>query len=226
MASVKGSTDSASPVGSVDSVDGVDSMDALLWRWVAHIDRDGALGAGRPEWFSRVGELAVAEDITWFGMATAGRWCHGDLPPGLSSCPVYAGFYWHRAEDRPPVARVGVVVLPLADPARILAAEWEDDGYNGYEPAPLDGYAVLCSGPFDPGHVVGRDPQADLREARRIIAAGDQEGRRDNFAEIVTDPDRGGNVLFFPVEAEERNGYEALEPDGTVVCLAFTAYDF
>ncbi|MGW2045833.1 hypothetical protein ACWCPF_11690 [Streptomyces sp. NPDC001858] len=217
MASVQSSTDSASAV---------DGMDALLWRWVAHIDRDGTLGAGRPEWFAHVGELTVAENITWFGMATAGRWSHQGLPPGLSGCPVYAGYHWHRPEDGPPVARVGMVVLPLADPARILAAEWEAYGYNGYEPAPLDGYAVLCSDPFDPGYVPGRDPQACLREAVRIIAEGDREGRRANFAELVIDADRGGNALFFPVEAEERNGYEAVEPDGTVVCLAFTAYDF
>ncbi|MFJ2560519.1 MULTISPECIES: hypothetical protein [unclassified Streptomyces] len=123
------------------------------------------------------------------------------------------------------MARVGMVVLPLAEPDRILAAEW-GEGYNGYEPAPLDGYAVLCSSPFEPGHVRGRDAEADLREAKRIIAAGDAAGRRINFAEIVTDPDRGGNALFFPVEGEERNGYEALEEDGTVVCLAFLSYDF
>ena len=47
-----------------------------------------------------------------------------------------------------------------------------------------------------------------------------------NCAEIVTDPDRGGNALFFPVRAQERDGYEALEDDGTIVCLTFVAYDF
>ncbi|MFE2940505.1 hypothetical protein ACFXKG_15795 [Streptomyces sp. NPDC059255] len=127
-------------------------------------------------------------------------------------------------EDEPAVARVSMVVLPLADPARIVAADWTD-GYNGYEPAPMDEYAVLCGAPFDPMRVSGRDAEDDLREAERIITAGDGEGRRVNYAEIVTDPDRRGNALFFPVDGEERNGYEAQEDDGTVVCLAFTAFD-
>lgn len=197
-------------------------MDALLWRWADHVDRHGG---PRPEWFARVGELELAEQVTWYGMAAVGRWVHDDLPPGLRKAPVYAGFHWHRAGDGPAVARVGVVVLPLADPERIVAADW-DDGYGGYEPAPLDGYAVLCGEPFDPVNIPGRDAEADVREAGRIIAEGDAEGRRANFAEIVTDPDRAGNAFFFPVTGEERDGYEALEEDGTIVCLAFTAYDF
>ncbi|MFC3351040.1 hypothetical protein ACFOOM_27145 [Streptomyces echinoruber] len=65
-------------------------------------------------------------------------------------------------------------------------------------------------------------PHASSRPA----TSGAAEGRRAGYTELVTDPHRGGNALFFPIEAEERNGYGALEPDGTVVCLAFTAYDF
>ncbi|MFE3827454.1 hypothetical protein [Streptomyces sp. NPDC059092] len=201
------------------------AMDALLWRWADHVNRDGDIGMVRPEWFVCVGELEVAEEVTWFGMATQGRWVHSKLLPGPSRVPVYAGFYWSQEDDEPKVARVGMVVLPLAEPDRIVAARW-GDGYNGYEPAPLDGYALLCSDQFDPAHVSGRDAEADLREAKRIIAAADDAGRRINFAEIVTDPDRGGNALFFPVEGEERNGYEAVEEDGTVVCLTFISYDF
>jgi hypothetical protein len=204
-----------------------DTVDALLRRWVDHVNRDGEMGMTRPEWFAYVGELAVAvaEQVTWFGMTPAGGFYHGGLLSGPSSAPVYAGFYWHRDGEGRPVARVSMVVLPLADPARIAAADW-DDGYGGYEPAPVDGYAVLCSGPFDPVRVSGRDAAADLREAERVVAACDAEGSRLNYAEIVSDPDRGGNVLFFPVEAAEREGYEATEEDGTVVCLAFIAYDF
>ncbi|MFD8765484.1 hypothetical protein ACFV03_42185 [Streptomyces mirabilis] len=201
------------------------TMDALLWRWVDHINRNGEKGMMRPEWFACVGELELAEEVTWYGMATAGRWVHGGLLSGPGKAPVYAGFYWSQVGDEPRVARVSMVVLPLADPARIVAADW-NDVYNGYEPAALDGYAVLCGNPFDPLHVGGRDAEADLREVKRIIAAGDGQGRRVNYAEIVTDPDRGGNALFFPVNEEERDGYEALEEDGTVVCLAFIAYDF
>ena len=67
---------------------------------------------------------------------------------------------------------------------------------------------------------------ADTQRKSGPISAGDAAGHRVNFAEIVTDPDRGGNALFFPVEAAERDGYEALEEDGTIVCLAFVAYDF
>lgn len=200
-------------------------MDALLWRWVDHINRNGEKGMTRPEWFACVGELELAEEVTWYGMATAGRWVHGGLLSGPGKAPVYAGFYWSQVGDEPAVARVSMVVLPLADPARIVAADW-NDGYNGYEPSALDGYAVLCGNPFDPLHVGGRDAEADLREVKRIIAAGDGQGRRVNYAEIVTDPDRGGNALFFPVNEEERDGYEALEEDGTVVCLTFIAYDF
>ncbi|WSQ14623.1 hypothetical protein OG604_46660 [Streptomyces sp. NBC_01231] len=179
----------------------------------------------RPEWFAYVGELVPAEGVTWYAMTTYGRWVHGNPPSGLRTAPVYAGFYWHEEGDGPAVARVSMVVLPPADAARVVAAEW-GDGYGAYEPAAVDGYAVLCSDPFDPLHVGGRDAEADLREAKRIIAAGDGQSRRLNYAEIVTDPDRGGNALFFPVEAEERDGYEAVEEDGTVVCLAFMAYDF
>jgi hypothetical protein len=202
-----------------------DTMDALMWRWVDHVNREGERGMPRPEWFAYVGELALAEEVTWYGMATIGRWVHSKLLSGPRTAPVYAGFYWSQEGDRPAVARVSMVVLPLADPARIVAAEW-NDGYNGYEPAPMDGYAVLCGEPFDPGRVSGRDTEADLREAKRIIAAGDGQARRVNYAEIVTDPDRGGNALFFPVEGDERDGFEAREEDGTVVCLTFIAYDF
>ncbi|BCL33084.1 hypothetical protein GCM10017557_79430 [Streptomyces aurantiacus] len=200
------------------------AMDALLWRWADHVNRNGVMA--RPEWFACVGELALAGQVTWYGMATnAGRWVHENLLPGPGRVPVYAGFHWSEAGDGPAEARVSMVVLPLADPARIIAAEW-DEGYGGYEPAPVDGYAVLCSEPFDPVSIRGRDAEADLREAKRIIAAGADEGRRVNYAEIVIDPDRGGNALFFPVDGEERDGYEALEEDGTVVCLAFISYDF
>ncbi|MFD5748474.1 hypothetical protein [Streptomyces sp. NPDC127033] len=179
----------------------------------------------RPEWFVCVGELELAGDVTWYGMATEGRWVHSKLLSGPSRAPVYAGFYWSQMDDEPAVARVSMVVLPLADPARIVAADW-NDGYNGYEPAPLDEYAVLCSTAFDPTHVSGRDAEDDLREAERIITAGNREGRRVNYAEIVTDPDRAGNALFFPVDGEERNGYEAVEDDETVVCLTFVAHDW
>ncbi|MFE9879296.1 hypothetical protein [Streptomyces sp. NPDC005784] len=216
MTAAKDSPASATPAA---------TMDALLWRWVDHVNRDGEKGMTRPEWFACVGELELAETVTWYGMATTGRWGHGGLLSGPGKAPVYAGFYWSQVGDEPAVARVSMVVLPLADPARIVAADW-NDGYNGYEPAALDGYAVLCGDPFDPLHVGGRDAEADLREVKRIIAAGDGQGRRVNYAEIVTDPDRGGNALFFPVNEEERDGYEALEEDGTVVCLAFISYDF
>ncbi|MFD3732103.1 hypothetical protein [Streptomyces sp. NPDC058632] len=115
--------------------------------------------------------------------------------------------------------------LRRARDRRDAAADW-NDGYGGYEPAPLEGYAVLCRDVFDPSHVRGRDSKAGLREAERVMAAGDAEGRRADCAEIVIDPERGGNALFFPVAAEEREGYEATEPDGTVVRLAFAAHDF
>ncbi|MEU6538797.1 hypothetical protein [Streptomyces sp. NPDC047000] len=203
----------------------LEAMEALLWRWVEHIDGDGGKGMTRPEWFARVGELTLAEQVTWYGMSTLGSWVHGNLASGTGKAPVYAGFYRSARDDGPAVARVSMVVLPLADPGRIAEADW-DDGYGGYEPAPVDGYAVLCGDPFDPASVPGRDAGADLREAERIIAACDAEGRRVSCAEIVTDPARGGNALFFPVEAAERDGYEALEEDGTIVCLAFVAYDF
>lgn len=207
------------------SADQGGAVDALLWRWVDHVDRNGEMGMRRPEWFAQAGELALAEEVTWFGMTTSGGWYHDDLPAGLSRAPVYAGYSWHQQESGPPVARAGIVVVPLADPDRIAAAEWSDE-YGGYEPAPVDGYAVLCSSPFDPVTGGDRAAGAALGEARRIIAAGDAEGRRANYAEIVTDPDRGGNALFFPVVGEEREGYEAVEPDGTIVCLCFIAYDF
>ncbi|MFE9094272.1 hypothetical protein [Streptomyces sp. NPDC007264] len=209
--------------GSDGSAAVADGMDTLLWRWVDHINRDDPSRIKRPEWFAPAGELVLDEQVTWFGMTTVGGWYHQPWPAGTDKAPVYAGFHWHRQDDAPPVARVSVVVVPLADPARITAADW-DDGYGGYEPAPLNDYAVLCSDPYDPGG--SADRETHLRAAERVIAAGDAEGRRANYAEIVTDPDRGGNALFFPVAAEERDGFEAVEPDGTIVCLAFTAYDF
>ncbi|MER5431312.1 hypothetical protein [Streptomyces sp. NPDC002588] len=207
-----------------DIVDPADSVHTLLWRWADHVDRDGEKGMTRPEWFAPAGELTLADEITWFGMGSGG-WYHGDLPSGLEKAPVYAGYHWVRPDDGPPVARASMVVVPMADPARIMAAEW-NDGYEGYEPAAVDGYAVLCSSAFDPTSIPGRDAEADLREAKRIIATGDEQGRRANHAEIVTDPERAGNALFFPVEDGERDGYEALEDDGTVVCVAFIGFDF
>ncbi|WP_329256005.1 hypothetical protein OG223_31945 [Streptomyces sp. NBC_01478] len=201
-----------------------DTNDALLRQWVDHINRKRETCTLKPEWFAHVGELTLEGSVTWFGMGRGG-WCHGGLPSGLSSAPVYAGFSWCREDDKPSVARAGIVVVLLADAARIEAADWSD-GYNGYDPAPLDGYAVLCSDPFDPKRAGVEGAEAHLRDAKRIIAAGDAEGRRANYAEIITDPDRGGNALFFPVVGEERDGYSAVEPDGTVVCLAFIDYDF
>ncbi|MFF4524873.1 hypothetical protein [Streptomyces bluensis] len=208
---------------SEDRVGVTDAVDALLWQWVDHINRNPYRQVTRPEWFACTGELTLAEQVTWFGMGDSG-WSHDELPPGVGKAPVYAGFYWLREDGKPPVARACIVVVPLADPARIAAADW-NDGYNGWEPAPLEGYAVLCSSPFDPKRSGDEGAEAHLREAKRLIEAGDGEGRRANYAEIITDPDRGGNALFFPVEGEERSGYEAVEPDGTVVCLAFIDYD-
>ncbi|MEW1718612.1 hypothetical protein [Streptomyces sp. NPDC093109] len=207
-----------------DFVGATDAVDALLRQCVDHINRNRETCALKPEWFAYVGELALEGEVTWFGMGRGG-WYHGGLPAELSKAPVYAGFYWRREDGKPPVARVGIVVVPLADPARVAAAVW-GDGYNGYEPAPLDGYAVLCSAPFDPKRAGVEGAAAHLRKAKSVIAVGDGEGRRANYAEIVTDPDRGGNALFFPVEGEERDGYSAVEPDGTVVCLAFIDYDY
>lgn len=208
----------------LDTAGSADTVGPLLRRWVEHVNRDGDMGMAQPEWFAYVGELAVEDQLTWFGLTTMGGWYHSELPAGLDRAPVYAGFHWHEG-DEGRVARVSMVVVPLADPDRIAAARW-GEGYDGYEPAPVDGYAVLCSAPFDPVRVDDRDADADLREAARVIAAGDREGRRTNYAEIVSDPAACGNVMFFPVAAEERGGYEATEADGTVVCLAFTAYDF
>lgn len=206
-----------------DLVGTADTVEALLRQWVDHINRSREGCTPRPEWFAYVGELALEETVTWFGMGSGG-YSHEDLPTGLSKAPVYAGFYWCREDGKPPVARASIVVVPLADAARIRAADW-GDGYDGYEPAPLEGYAVLCSNPFDPKRAGEEGAEAHLRNAKSIIAAGDREGRQANYAEIVTDPDRGGNALFFPVLGEERGGYEAVEPDGTVVCLAFIDYD-
>lgn len=207
-----------------DFVGVTDTIDALLRQCVDHINRNRDMCTLKAEWFAYIGELTLEGEVTWFGMGRGG-WYHDGLPTGLSKAPVYAGFYWCREDDKPPVARANIVVVPLADAARIAAADW-GDGYNGYEPAPLDGYAVLCSSPFDPKRAGVEGAEAHLRNAKCIIAAGDAEGRQANYAEIITDPDRGGNALFFPVEGEERDGYSAVEPDGTVVCLAFIDYDF
>lgn len=205
-----------------DPADVPDAVHALLWRWADHVNGNPYRAVSRPEWFARTGELVLKEDVTWFGMGEEGL-SHGGLPAGLSKAPVYTGFYWLEEDGGPAVARACLVVVPLADPDRIAAADW-DDGYEDYVATPLEGYAVLCSSPFDPLWS-DDDGEAHLREAKRIIEAGDREGRRANYAEIITDPDRGGNALFFPVEGEDRTAYKATEPDETVVCLAFVDYD-
>ncbi|MGP4009636.1 hypothetical protein [Streptomyces sp. 4N124] len=200
-----------------------DSVNALLWRWADHVNGNPYRAVSRPEWFARTGELTLEKDITWWGMGSDVL-AHDTFPPGLSKAPVYTGFYWVREDGKPAAARACMVVVPLADPDRIAAAEW-DDGYSDYVPAALEGYAVLCSSPFDPKRSGDEAAKAHLREAKRIIEAGDRESRRANYAEIITDPDRGGNALFFPVCGEDRTAYEAAEPDGTTVCLAFVDYD-
>ncbi|WAX81638.1 hypothetical protein [Streptomyces sp. KMM 9044] len=99
-----------------------DAMEALLSRWSDHIhDR---CGMRRPQWFDSAGELALAERVTWFGTAELGSWQHDHLPSGPTRCPVCAGLYWHREGEGSPVARMSMVVLPLAEPARVAAADW------------------------------------------------------------------------------------------------------
>ncbi|WP_405623384.1 hypothetical protein [Streptomyces sp. NBC_00076] len=61
MTAAKDSPASATPA---------DTMDALLWRWADHLDPNGEGVMRRPEWFAYVGELVLAEGVTWYAMTT------------------------------------------------------------------------------------------------------------------------------------------------------------
>lgn len=181
--------------------------------------------ASRPTWFDHAGDLVVAHSpITWeTPWRTEGGFNH-DLPSG--SHPVYVGTGPYTPDGEDPGmswCTVTLVVIPVAEPSRIAAADWNVPGYHDVHL--IEDYAVLwgeeamrASLP----HVDGSP--AFVRDARSDIRARGPKQRQDNWTNVVLDPETGANAFVFPVhDAEYLTGYEIVDDEGDLLCLVLAA---
>jgi hypothetical protein len=196
-------------------------VERLLWRLA---DRFAPSERMKPDWFDHAGDLVVAGgpviwDTPWL---TEAGFTH-TLPPGAH--PVYVGTSAHIPDDRDPDAfryLARMLVIPLAEPARIAGADWEDvDCYDDIHE--VEDYAVLWGAeatraPF---------PQQDgvpsfVLEARERIEAKGPFLRRDNWVEVVLDAATGVNALVFPIGTENLNGFEIVDDEENLLCVVLT----
>ena len=181
--------------------------------------------ATRPTWFDHAGDLVVLNGpITWeTPWLTEGGFSH-DLPAG--SHPVHVGSVAHVPDGEDPGApwvTVTLVVIPLAEPSRIAAANWDVPGYHDVHL--IEDYAVLwgeeamrASLPHDEDGT-----PAFVRDAPAEIRARGPRHRRDNWTNVVLDGEIGANAFVFPVhDAEYLTGYEITD-DGGLLCLVLAA---
>lgn len=214
--------------GRTEGHDPVD-VERLLWRLADKYAPAPPAGSGtvRPEWFDHAGDLVVVSGrVTWETPShTEGGFTHG-LPAG--SHPVYVGTHADTPDAWNPDAfrySVSMVVIPLAEPARIEAAKWGDDGYDDIHL--IEDYAVLWADEhLYPAHHFDDDHVPDfLHRARDDIAAKGPHYRRAAWVEALLDRDTGANAFVFPVDSENVTGSEIVDDDGNLLCLVLRTYD-
>jgi hypothetical protein len=204
-------------------------VERLLWRLVdkyapalpAHS------GTVRPQWFDRAGDLVVGDGrVSWeTPWCTEGGFTHG-LPVG--SHPVYVGTYAYTPDDWNPDAfryATSMIVIPLAEPARIEAAKWDVDGYGDVHL--IEDYAVLWGEEAMRATLPFGDDLVPhfVHGARDDIVAKGPHHRRANWVEAVLDRETGANAFVFPVGAENVTGYEIVDGDENLLCLVLVTYD-
>jgi hypothetical protein len=164
-------------------------MEKLLWRLTdKYAPAPPAYSvASRPTWFDQAGDLVVLNSpITWeTPWLTEGGFSH-QLPAG--SHPVYVGSGAYAPLDEDPDVfwpSVTLVVIPLAEPSRIAAADWNVPGYHDVHL--IEDYAVLwgdeamrASLPHD----VDGTPSF-VRDARSDIRAGGPQDRQGYWKNVL-----------------------------------------
>jgi hypothetical protein len=173
----------------------------------------------RPSWFDRAGDLVVVDGtVSWQSPGVDGGFCHS-VPPGTH--PVYVGTFAGIEDDWQPDGiryHASMIVLPLAEPARIASAEW-DEGYDDYQA--LEDYALLWDSRAERAAVyAGGQPTLFPAARNRILTEG-RHYRRANWVNQVVDEASGANVLVVPAAGEAVYGYEARDSDGDLTCLVF-----
>ena len=201
-------------------------VERLLWRLAdqyAPAEPTGPFMV-RPSWFDHVGDLVVADGpVTWeTPWRTDGGFEH-DLAAG--SHPVYVGGYALPGDRWDPDSFryfASVVVVLVAEPARIEEADWDVDCYDDVHQ--IEDVAVLwgeeagrASGQYEYG------VPSFMRDARDRIASRGPLGRRHNWVPAVLDDETGANGFVLPVETETVTGYEIVDEDEEVLCLVLVA---
>jgi hypothetical protein len=204
-------------------------VERLLWRLADRYTRVTPWGpsTARPTWFDHVGDLVVGnEPVVWeTPWCTDGGFQH-ELPAG--SHPVHVGGYPHNDDAWNPDAfrcSASVVVVLVAEPARIAEADWDVEGYDGVHR--VEDHAVLWGETAmraTPSHVDG--VPTFVVDARDRIASRGAVARRDNWVEVVLDHGTGANAFVLPVARENVTGYEIVDDDENVLCLVLVACDW
>jgi hypothetical protein len=180
-----------------------------------------------PEWFDRAGDLVVVDgEVSWATpeLLQMGGFSH-DVPPG--KYPVYAGTWRFDGRDPHDVQyRVGMLVVPLAEPERIAGADWDggyDDAMDLAQYGCLwDRRAIGATAPHWEYEETGKS--AFIRNVEDTILPAGALRTRGNWFNGVADPETGANVLAFPVEGTLVDGYEMRDAAGELVCLIFLSY--
>ncbi|MDX8141704.1 hypothetical protein SK854_06255 [Lentzea sp. BCCO 10_0061] len=203
-------------------------MEELLWRLADNYApaRPAYSVATRPTWFDHAGDLVVLNSpITWeTPWRTEGGFTHR-LPVG--SHPVHVGSTPFTPDGEDPDASwhtVSMVVIPLAEPSRIAAADWNVPGYD--DSHFIEDYAVLwgeeamrASLPHD-----ADGTPAFVRDARDDIRARGPRQRQDNWTNVVLEQETGANAFVLPVhDADYVTGWEIVDDQSNLLCLVLAA---
>ncbi|WP_433259873.1 hypothetical protein ACQPZF_21940 [Actinosynnema sp. CS-041913] len=197
-------------------------MERLLWSLADRYAPASQVPHLRPTWFDHAGDLVVADGrVIWeTPWETEAGFSHA-LPAGAH--PVFAGTRVYPQDSGAVRHVVTMIVIPVAEPARIAAAKWGDPGYDDIHR--IEDYAILWG-----GEARRAAPQSDddvpsfFPGARDRITAEGPHRRQDNWVEVVVDRETGVNAFVFPVEAELVDGFEIVDEEENLLCLVLTAY--
>ncbi len=175
-----------------------------------------------PTWFDHAGELVVGGGhVIWETPdLTDGGFTH-HLPAGRH--PVHLGTTARPEDPWDPDSfrhTVDLVVIPLAEPARIAEADWDVEDYGDIHL--IEDHAVLWE--EEASLTAGRstDLPALIARAREDIRARGPHLRRHNWAELLLDAETGANAFVLPVSGTNVTGYEIRDETDTLLCLVLT----
>ncbi|MBB5954337.1 hypothetical protein FHS29_000907 [Saccharothrix tamanrassetensis] len=200
-------------------------VERLLWGLADKYAPAARVPHRRPKWFDHAGDLVVTDGrVMWeTPWVTEGGFTHA-FPAG--TYPVYAGTSVSNPDDRNRDGIrhvVSMIVIPLAEPARIAEAKWGDDGYDDIHL--IEQYAILWArGAVHAALMAHDDVPSFFPDARDRITAAGAHRRRGNWVEVVMDRETGVNAFVFLVDAENVGGFEITDEEGNLLCLVLTAY--